>query len=286
MRINHNISSQTAQGSLNQTSKSISKSLEKLSTGLRINSASDDPAGLGISENLRTQINGVSQAQKNAQDGISALNIAEGATNEISSILQRMLELSIQSANDTLTSTERGYTNSEFTSLRSEIDRISAATTYNGMDLISSGANRFGTVNATSGNVLWIDANSSVGVDSITISINTVTSASISSASFATRTISSQAGAKAAISEVDLAICSINTIRANIGAYVNRLEHAVNNLNVSETNQTAAESLIRDVDFAEETSKFTKNQILLKSATAMLAQSNLLPKSILTLMKK
>jgi flagellin len=286
MRINHNISSMTARGSLNKTSKSLSESLEKLSTGLRINSASDAPAGLGISENLRTQINGVSQAQKNAQDGISALNIAEGATNEISSILQRMRELSIQSANDTLTSTERGYTNSEFTSLRSEIDRISAATTYNGMGLISSGANRFGTVNATSGNVLWIDANSSVGVDSITISLNTVTSASISSVSFATRTISSQSGAKAAISEVDLAIGSINTIRSDIGAYINRLEHAVNNLNVSETNQTAAESLIRDVDFAEETSNFTKNQILLKSSTAMLAQSNLLPKSILTLMKK
>jgi flagellin len=170
--------------------------------------------------------------------------------------------------------------------LRSEIDRISAATNYNGTALISSKANRFGTVSATSGNVLWIDANSSVGVDSITISINTVTSASISSASFTTGTISSQAEAKAAISEVDLAICSINTIRTDIGAYVNRLEHAVNNLNVSETNQTAAESLIRDADFAEETSKFTKNQILLKSSTAMLAQSNILPKSILTLMKK
>jgi flagellin len=273
------------QGALYTTNTALSKSLERLSTGLRINRASDDAAGLGISESLRTQINGVSQAQKNAQDGISALNIAEGAGNEISSILQRMRELSVQAANDTLTSTERGYTNQEFASLRSEIDRIASATNYNNMGLLSSSGTRFGAVNAATGNQLWIDANHTIGIDSITISIETMTSNFISAASFATRALTSQLDAQAAISELDTAINSVNTIRSNIGSYVNRLEHAINNLMVSETNQTAAESSIRDVDFAEETSDFAKNQILTQSATAMLAQSNMLPNSILTLLK-
>jgi flagellin len=282
MRINHNVPSMVTQGSLYKTSSALSKSLARLSTGLRINSASDDAAGLAISENLRTQISGAAQAQKNAQDGIAAINIAEGAANEISSILQRMRELSVQAANDTLTSVERGYTNQEFTSLRSEIDRIAAVTNYNNMGLISSSGNRFGAAGA---NVLWIDANHTVGTDSITISINTLTSATISAASFATRTLTTQLEAQSAISELDTAINSVNTMRSNLGAFVNRLEHAVNNLMVSETNQTAAESLIRDVDFATETSNFTKNQILMQSATAMLAQSNMLPNSVLTLLK-
>ena len=150
------------------------------------------------------------------------------------------------------------------------------------MGLISSSGNRFGAAGA---NVLWIDANHTVGTDSITISINTLTSATISAATFATRTLSSQLEAQSAISELDTAINSVNSVRSNLGAFVNRLEHAVNNLMVSETNQTAAESLIRDVDFATETSSFTKNQILMQSATAMLAQSNMLPNSVLTLLK-
>jgi len=285
MRINHNISSMITQGSLYKSNQALSKSLERLSTGLKINRASDDAAGLAISENLRTQINGVGQAQKNAQDGIAALNIAEGAGNEISSILQRMRELSVQAANDTLTSTERGYTNQEFTSLRSEIDRIAAVTNYNNMGLISSGGTRFGAVGAATGNQLWIDANNTVGIDSITISISTMTTNFISAATFTTRTLTTQLEAQSAISELDTAINSVNTMRSNIGAYVNRLEHAMNNLMISETNQTAAESSIRDVDFAEETSVFTKNQILSQSAMAMLAQSNMLPNSILTLLK-
>ncbi len=271
------------QGSLYKVNNALGKSLAKLSTGLRINSASDDAAGLAISENLRTQITGVAQAQKNAQDGIAALNIAEGAANEISAILQRMRELSVQAANDTLTSVERGYTSQEFTSLRSEIDRIAAVTNYNGMGLISSSGARFGTV--TTGSALWIDANDTVGTDSITISIDTMTSDKLSATTFTTRTLSSQLEAQSAISELDTAINSVNTMRSKIGAFVNRLEHAVNNLMVSETNQTAAESQIRDVDFATETSNFTKNQILMQSATAMLAQSNLIPNSVLSLLK-
>jgi len=282
MRINHNISSMVTQGAIFRTDRSLNKSLEKLSTGLRVNRASDDAAGLAISENLRTQVRGAAQAQRNALDGVAALNIAEGAANEISGILQRMRELAIQSANDTLTSTERAYTNQEFDQLTSEIDRIAAVTNYNRMDLISDSTvagERFGVA---AGSVLWVDANDTVGEDSITITIDALTTNS-SGLNISALTIDSQSDAVDAISDLDDAIGSVNTTRANIGALVNRLEHAVNNLMVSETNQQAAESNIRDVDFAKETAEFTKNNILMQSATAMLAQSNMIPSSVLSL---
>ena len=281
MRINHNISSMITQGSLFRTNRSLGKSLEKLSTGLRINRASDDAAGLAISENLRTQVRGTAQAQRNALDGIAALNIAEGAANEVSDILQRMRELAVQSANDTLTSTERSYTNQEFGQLEDEISRIATVTNYNRMDLLSAATtNRFG---GGSGSVLWVDANSTVGQDSITITIDTLTTGT-DGLGIATDNLNSQTGAQNALTSVDVAIDSVNSMRANIGAHVNRLEHAVNNLMISETNQQAAESNIRDVNFAAETADFTKNQILTQSATAMLAQSHLIPSSILGLL--
>lgn len=284
MRINHNISSMITQGALFKTNRSLNNSLEKLSTGLRVNRASDDAAGLAISENLRTQVRGAKQAQRNALDGISALNIAEGAMNEISDILQRMRELSVQSANDTLTSTERGYTNQEFDQLTSEIERIANVTNYNGMDLLSNDtATRFGGGGSGgTGSVLWIDANETVGQDSITITIDTLT-AGTTGLGIDTLAIDSQTGATAAISDLDAAISSVNTNRASVGAMINRLEHAVNNLLVSETNQQAAEANIRDADFAKETAIFTKNQILVQSATAMLAQSNMVPSTVLGL---
>ncbi len=286
MRINHNISSMVVQGALYQTSQSLSQSLERLSTGLRINRASDDAAGLGVSENLLTQVNGTAQASRNAQDGIAALNVAEGAANEVSSMLQRMRELAVQSANDTLTSTERSYTNSEYQALSKEIDRISQVTNYNRQDLLSTTANRFGQ----SGSALWVDANHTVGVDSITVTIDTITTGALGIGTFGvaggTATyVSDQTSAVNAISALDTAINSVNTMRANIGAFVNRLEDAINNLNVSNTNQQAAESQIRDVDFATETSNYTRNQILMQSATAMLAQANALPSSVMILLK-
>lgn len=281
MRINHNISSMITQGTLFKTNRALGSSIEKLSTGLRINRASDDAAGLGVSENLRTQIRGAAQAQRNAQDGIAALQIAEGAANEITSILQRMRELAIQSANDTLTSTERAYTESEFDALQKEVDRIAKVTNYNGQELISSDSDRFGfSASSDDGAVLWIDANNTVGTDSVTVSINTLTATALGINS---SSVSAQGVAKNAISTLDSAIDSVNTMRANIGAYVNRLEHAVNNLIVAETNQSSAESLIRDVDFATETTNFTRNQILTQSATAMLSQSNMIPSSVLGL---
>lgn len=297
MRINHNISSMVTQNSLYSVGRDMSKSLERLSTGLRINRASDDAAGLGVSENLRTQVNGTAQAMRNAQDGIAAITIAEGAANEVSSILQRMRELAVQSANDTLTSTERAYTNQEYGQLIDEIDRIAAVTNYNGMKLISSeGTNandRFGIGGAGgTGSALWIDANDKVGLDSITITIDTLTTTRLGAgaqsggvASLSLTTMTSQTDAVAAIQQLDESIDSVNTMRSNMGAFINRLEHAINNLTISNTNQQAAESQIRDVDFANETAQFTRNQILTQSGTSMLSQANMLPQGVLQLLQ-
>lgn len=296
MRINHNISAMVTQGSLTAVNRDMSKSLERLSTGLRINRASDDAAGLGVSENLRTQIKGTAQAMRNAQDGIAAITIAEGSANEISSILQRMRELAVQSSNDTLTSVERAYTNQEYGQLVSEIDRIAAVTNYNGMKLISSSGttanDRFGIGGAGGvGSALWIDANETVGLDSITITIDTLTTTRLGAgggsggvANLNETTLTSQTDAVSAIQSLDESIDSVNTMRSDMGAFINRLEHAINNLTVSNTNQQAAESLIRDVDFAQESTQFTRNQILTQSGTAMLSQANMVPQGVLQLL--
>ena len=287
MRINHNVPAMVTHNALYKVNRDLSKNLEKLSTGLRINRAADDAAGLGVSENLRTQVRGTAQASRNAQDGIAAISIAEGAANEISDILQRMRELAIQSSNDTLTSTERGYTDTEYTQLRDEINRIADVTNYNGMKLISSTGginNRFGQIG--SGSALWIDANSVAGVDSLTVTIDTLTTAQLGSGgtNISATNLTAQTTAVTAISVLDAAIDSVNTMRSNMGAFVNRIEHAINNLNVSNSNQQAAESLIRDVDFAAETTQFTRNQILTQSSTAMLSQANMVPQSVLQLL--
>ncbi len=284
MRINHNISSMTTQASLFSANREVGKNLEKLSTGLRINRASDDAAGLAISENLRSQVRGTSQAKKNAQDGISLLNVAEGSANEVSSILQRMRELAVQSSTDTLTNTERAFTNQEFDQLRQEIDRIADVTNFNGQTLISkdSGtAGRFGS--GTTGSTLWIDANDNVGKDSLTISLDTLSSDS-NGLKLDDNSLSSQTSAKLSITAIDDAIGSVNSMRSDVGAWVNRLESTINNLNISNTNQQAAESQIRDVDFAHESSQFTKNQILTQSANAMLGQANSTSQSVLQLL--
>jgi flagellin len=171
MRINHNISSMITQNSLANAQNNLGKSLEKLSTGLRINRASDDAAGLSVSEQMRTQVRGLDRAKGNAQDGIALLQIAEGAANEISDILQRQRELAVQSANDTLTTTDRSYLDQEFNSLTAEIGRISNSTQYNGQTLIAGGSSSFGGTGSSS-SVLLIGATANAGTDSITIEID------------------------------------------------------------------------------------------------------------------
>ncbi|MGL1902872.1 MAG: flagellin [Fibrobacterales bacterium] len=286
MRINHNINSLITQNALGSANNGLGKSLEKLSTGLRINRAADDAAGLSVSEQLRTQVRGLNRAKSNAQDGVALLQVAEGAANEISSILQRMRELSVQSANDTLTSTDRSYLQQEYVALGDEIDRIANATQYNTQTLIGNGANAFGT-SGSSSSILHIGANDNVGVDNITMSIDALTTGSLSISTGAgagtTVGVSTQAAAMASITAIDTAITSVNTMRSDMGAYVNRLEHAMNNIANQEFNTQDAESRIRDVDFATESTSFTRNQILTQSSTSMLAQANAVPQGALAL---
>jgi flagellin len=284
MRINHNISSMIGQGSLATQQTSLTKSLEKLSTGLRINRASDDAAGLSVSESLRGKIRGMTRAKSNAEDGIALVQIAEGATGEINNILQRMRELSIQSSTDTMTTTERSYTDKEFGQLMSEITRISSSASYNGMTLLDGGSDSFGTSGGSS-SVLHIGAGSSASVDRLSITVNAMTLGALG-LSPTTTTVSTSAGALSSLSLIDTAIKSVNTMRSDMGAYVNRLEFAISNLGNQIYNTQDAESRIRDVDFAKETTEFTRAQILTQSATSMLAQANQVPQGVLSLLSR
>ncbi|MGL1934899.1 MAG: flagellin [Fibrobacterales bacterium] len=285
MRINHNISAMVTQNALYAANGSLGKSLEKLSTGLRINRAADDAAGLSVSEELRTQVRGLARAKLNAQDGVALLQVAEGAANEITSILQRMRELSIQSANDTLTSVDRSYLHQEYTALADEIDRIANSAQYNTMTLIGNGANTFGASGSIA-SILHVGANNQAGIDNISIGIDAITTGSLSITTGGTGAsgVSTQSAAMAAISSLDVAINSVNAMRSDMGAFVNRLEHAINNINNQEFNTQDAESRIRDVDFATESTQFTKNQILTQSSTSMLAQANAVPQGALALL--
>ncbi|MBD3419444.1 MAG: flagellin [Chitinivibrionales bacterium] len=281
-RINHNIPAMITGNSLRAVDRRISKSLEKLSTGLRINRAADDAAGLSVSEQLRTQVRGLAMGSRNAQDGVSLLNIAEGALIEVESMLQRMRELSIQAASDTLTSTERGYIAVEYDQLRTEIDRIVNGTQYNSQKLINGDA-PWGTA---TGGVLHIGPNdNSDGADVITISISGVDTTSMGISVTDSVFVTSQVEATQSISALDVALTSVNTLRADLGAKTNRLEHALLNQENQEQNMAAAESVIRDADFAYETTEFTRNQIIQQSSTAMLAQANMVPQSVLSLLQ-
>ncbi|KFL16475.1 flagellin [Geobacillus stearothermophilus] len=274
MRINHNIQALNAYRNLAANQSSISKNLERLSSGLRINRAADDAAGLAISEKMRSQIRGLQMAERNALDAISLIQTAEGALNEVHSILQRMRELAVQAANGTNQSTDREALDSEFQQLIQEIDRIGADTQFNKMNILAADQSIDIQLGANNGQTLTLSwrkqLKNSLGEDSIdisTLNIKTVTSA------------------QSAISTLDNAIISVSKSRSKMGAYQNRLEHTINNLTTADENLTAAESRIRDTDMAMEMAEFTKNNILTQAAQAMLAQSNQLPQGILQLLK-
>lgn len=280
-RINHNIPAMITGGSLRKVGRRVEKSLEKLSTGLRINRAADDAAGLSVSEQLRTQVRGLAMGNRNIQDGMSLLNIAEGALIEIEDMLQRIRELAIQAANDTLTSTERNYIQTEIDQLKTEIDRIANGTQYNSQKLLN------GTEVWASGGVLHVGPNDNsdgFNEDVVIVTIAGVTTGSMQIAGNLA-IVTSQTDATAAISQLDIALDSVNTLRADLGASFNRLEHALNNQESQEQNMQAAESVIRDADFAFETTEFTRNQVLQQSSTAMLAQANMVPQSVLSLLQ-
>jgi len=277
MRIYNNVNAVSTQNSLSTANVGMTKSLEKLSTGLRINRAADDAAGLSVSEGLRAQIRGSSTAQRNANDALAMLQIAESGTQEITNSLQRMRELAIQSANGTYTNTDRGYIQSEFTQLQSEISRIAQSTTYNGLKLLdtSAGASTFTFQISSSG--------TNEAANASTISFNV--KKDLSSYSLVAATVSSQNEAQAAIKTIDDVLTSVLSMRSDIGASMNRLEKTVANLGVAITNMTDAESRIRDTDFAKESTTFTRNQVLTNSAQSMLSQANQLPQGVMSLLR-
>lgn len=283
MRINHNISSMITQTALGRADIAMGKSLEKLSTGLRVNRSSDDAAGLAVSERLRGQIRGMGRAKMNAQDGIALLQIAEGAANEIEDTLQRQRELAVQASSDTLTSVDRGYLDLEFKQLSDEIDRIARSAQYNTMTLLDGTG--FGA--GAAGSIIHIGANAKAS-DEIKITISAISTAALAMSTSGTGfvSVSSAAFALASITAVDSALDKVNNLRANIGSYINRLEHSINNIANQEFNTQDAESRIRDVDFAYETTQFTRNQILVQSSTSMLSQANQAPQSVLGLLSR
>lgn len=277
-RINNNIPAMVTGGALRNVDRSLQKSLERLSTGLRINRAADDAAGLSVSEQLRTQIKGLSMGNRNIQDGIALLNVAEGALIETEAMLQRMRELSIQAASDTLTSTERGYIDVEITQLKEEVDRITQGTQYNSQTLLN-GAAPWGD---GAGGILHVGPNDEAATNVIQYKIDAM---DIDSLGLSAMSLGTQTAATSAMSALDVALTKVNTLRANLGAMVNRLEHALTNQENQEVNMQAAESVIRDADFAAETTKFTRNQILSQSSTSMLAQANMVPQNVLSLLQ-
>lgn len=279
-RIVHNIPALVTGQALRNAGRRVAKSLEKLSTGLRINRAADDAAGLSISEQLRTQVRGLAMGNRNIQDGISLLNIAEGALIEIEDMLQRLRELSIQAANDTLTSKERSYVNVEFSELKIEIDRIANGTQYNSQKLLNGDTNS----PWSTGGILHVGPNDDITTDEIVITIGSITTGGLSIDGTNCYPVT-QTDSVAALSALDVALDSVNKLRSDLGAKTNRLEHALNNQENQEQNMQAAESIIRDTDFASETTNFTRNQILLQSSTAMLAQANMIPQSVLSLLQ-
>ncbi len=272
MRINHNIAALNTHRQLTSNNTAASKSIEKLSSGLRINRAGDDAAGLAISEKMRAQVRGLDMASKNAQDGISLIQTAEGALNETHSILQRMRELSVQAGNDTNTLADREAMQKEIDELTKEIDRISTTTEFNTQKLLSGGI---------SGLVLQVGANSGQTI-TFTIEDMGTTALGVDAGNI---DITTRAGANTAVTAIDAAISQVSAERAKMGAVQNRLEHTINNLGTSSENLTAAESRIRDVDMAKEMMEFTKNNILTQASQAMLAQANQQPQGVLQLLR-
>jgi len=266
LRIQNNVEAMGAHRALLQNNDKLSKSMERLSSGYRINRAADDAAGLAISERMRAQINGVDQANRNAQDGISMVQTAEGSLDEVHSMLQRVRELAVQFKNGSLSQNDRNAIQTEVNQLASEIERIGSSAEFNGIKVLNSAT----TI------TFQVGANDSDSVGVGTISLG----ASISSSVFALSSASN-----ADLSEIDAAIDAVSQQRSTFGAVQNRFEHLMNGLSVYRENLVSSESRIRDVDMAEEMTTMTKYQILQQAGTSMLAQANQLPQSVLSLLR-
>ena len=269
MVVQHNLSAMNTNRQMGMVTNSLQKSTEKLSSGYKINRAADDAAGLSISEKMRAQIRGLDKASDNAQDGISLIQVAEGALNETHSILQRMNELATQAANDTNTSTDRGAIQKEINQLTSEIDRIRSTTQFNTQNLLDG---NFKNKNLQVG---------SLKGQKITLSIDNMDATSLSVNSL---DVTSFGAAGSAMEKIQKAIDSVSDQRSELGAIQNRLEHTINNLDTTSENTSAAESRIRDTDMAEEMVQYSKNNILSQAGNSMLAQANQQTQGVLSLL--
>jgi len=272
MRINNNLMAMNAHRQLGITNNSSSKSMEKLSSGYRINRAGDDAAGLSISEKMRAQVRGLNMASRNAQDAISMIQTAEGALNETHAILQRMRELAVQAANDTNVTADRTAISDELGTLVAEINRISDSTTFNEKKLLN-------------GDLATTAANFQIGADSGVSMALTIAQMGATALAITALAVSTHALATAAIGTIDAAIKTVSSERSKLGANQNRLEHTIKNLDNASENIQASESRIRDVDIAKEMMEFTKNNILQQAAQAMLAQANQAPQGVLQLLR-
>jgi len=268
LRINTNIPALNAGRAVDRSARALTRSLERLSGGLRINRAADDAAGLAVAEGFRTQVRGAQAAQRNAQDGINLVQTAEGALGETAGILQRIRELALQSANGTQTSANRLALNTEVQQLIAQVESIALDTRFNGINVLSSNQ----TITLQTG----FNPGQFVPV--------AIGGARTSDLGLSPVNISAAGGAVSAISLVDVALASVNTLRSSLGAFQNRLEFTVNTLAIQEENAAAAESSIRDADIARETIMFTRNQILVNAGLSVLAQTNVTPQNALKLL--
>ncbi|OFZ20273.1 MAG: flagellin [Bdellovibrionales bacterium GWB1_55_8] len=264
LRIATNTTALNAQRQMATTRLNLDKSLERLASGSRINRAGDDAAGLAISENLRAQIRGFRQAKRNASDGVSLIQVSEGGLNEISNILIRLRELGIQAASDTISDTERQFTDREYQSLKEEVDRIANVTQFNGTPLLNGKAGIFEIQVGTRNNpvldrVIYYGERSDASLDSLNLGGESV---------------ATKQGAQLSLGVVDEALIRVNSIRADLGAMQNRLQSTINNLAISDENLSAANSRIRDTDMAEEVSEMTKQNILMNSGISVLGHAN------------
>ncbi len=301
LRINSNIMAMNAYRNLSATDKAMSSSLEKLSSGLRINRAADDAAGLSISQGLQSQIGGLQVAARNAQDGINVVQTADGALNESEAILQRMRDLAVQSSNSgSQDASAQSAAQTEFTQLNSELDRIVSTTQFGSPALLNGSYQGAFQVDSGTGSGSQI----TVDLGSTTLSSLAPTGAAMANASdtaitgldstgLGTSTLSLTGttsthghsnSAQDAVDQLDDAIKFVSTVRANLGAYQNRFDHTINNINVAVENLSASKSAITDTDMAQEMTKFTKSQILQQAGTAMLAQANQAPQSVMKLL--
>ena len=273
LRVNTNVASINAQRNLSSVTDRLSGNYRKLSTGLRISTAADDAAGLAISERLRSQVRSLEQAKRNANDGISFVQTAEGALNEVSSILVRLRELAIQSSNGSVSGQDKDTLNEEFTSLVAEVNRIGSSTEFNGIKLLDG---------SSSSVDFQVGFGTTSGIDTLAVNLSPALSTSLSLQSL---DIGSGGTTTTALNNIDSAINAISSLRGSLGAIQNRLGSTINNLAIQVENLSAAESRIRDVDVAYETAQLTRNNILQQASISVLSQANSQPQSALSLLR-